>query len=112
MQHDEQDKVKHASPLPKPATPAQVPAAHPAMSPTHQPVWTEAMDAPKQVRHWLDVNISIVHSLSLQDLVRRVRKHVPEATKLADSEIQHVIRQWAKDHSIVVPTVSTFPEAN
>ncbi len=102
--------MKHASPPSKSNMPSHV-SVQPITHATLQPAWTETMEGQKQVRCWLDLNVKILHSLSLVDLVKRVRKNVPEAKKLADIEIQQVIHHWAKEYSVSIPAVSAFPEA-
>lgn len=62
------------------------------------------------IQRYLDENSDRLQGLSMEDLVRRVRRHVPSARRLARLQLEGLIREWAQRHDIDIPPVSWVPE--
>jgi hypothetical protein len=63
----------------------------------------EANEAP--VRDWLTANTNRLRLLTMGALVKQVRRNVPQASNLADVEIQNLAREWAAVHNITIPVI-------
>jgi hypothetical protein len=56
------------------------------------------------VRRWLDQNLGRLRLLSLPEITARIRREVPEASRLADVELQSMAQAWARQHGFTLLT--------
>lgn len=54
------------------------------------------------VRRWLDEKLDSLRLLSLAEIVARIRQEVPEASRLADVELQSMAQEWARQHGFML----------
>lgn len=62
------------------------------------------------LRTWLNANTDQIRRLSPAGVRLRLRRSVPEASGMADAELDGLIRRWAAEQGITLPPVSLFPE--
>ena len=62
------------------------------------------------VRNWLDAETERLRYLSVNGILLRVRRLVPQAADLADVQLTRLVKEWAKRHNHTMPRLSLFPE--
>jgi len=57
------------------------------------------------VRYWLTTNTNRLRLLTMDEFVVQVRRNISQASRLADVEIQGLVRDWAAAQNITIPVI-------
>lgn len=57
------------------------------------------------VRNWLATNTNRLRLLTMDELVAQVRRHVVEAGRLGNVEIENLVHEWATAQNITIPVI-------
>lgn len=61
------------------------------------------------VRDWLKLNTDKNRLLSAKQIVFKVRRDLPDVTRLSDLEIVRLVQTWAAENSISLPPIAILP---